>query len=54
MKKLFLLVALVAAAFVSKAQEITIGPKVGMNVTNISNIDDSKNKVSIHVGAFAE
>ena len=54
MKKLFLLVALVAAAFISKAQEITIGPKVGMNVTNISNIDDSKNKVSIHVGAFAE
>ncbi len=54
MKKLFLLVALVAAAFMAKAQEITIGPKVGMNVTNISNIDDSKNKVSIHVGAFAE
>ena len=54
MKILFLLVALVAVAFISKAQEITIGPKVGMNVTNISNIDDSKNKVSIHVGAFAE
>lgn len=54
MKKLFLLVVWVVAAFTLRAQEITIGPKVGMNVTNISNINDSKNKVSIHVGAFAE
>lgn len=54
MKKLFLLAALVCGFFVVNAQNITIGPKAGLNVTNISNISGNKNKLSIHVGAFAE
>lgn len=54
MKKLFVVAALILVAFVVKAQDITFGPKLGLNATNISNVDDSKNKVSFHVGAFAE
>lgn len=55
MKKIILLFA-VCMAFVAglKAQSIVVGPKGGLNITNISNIDDSKNKLSFHLGAFAE
>lgn len=53
MRKLFLLIALSSMVFVAKAQNITVGPKVGLNVTNISNFE-VKNKVSFHLGAFAE
>lgn len=55
MKKLFL--AMIAFVWVAVAQaqtEITIGPKLGWNITNISNISDSKNKMSLSVGGFAE
>lgn len=55
MKKLFL--AVIAFVWVAAAQaqtEITIGPKLGWNITNISNISDSKNKMSVSVGGFAE
>lgn len=55
MKKLFILAAILLFVCSAKAQsDITIGPKVGLNVTNISNIDNSKNKISIHLGGFAE
>lgn len=54
MKKFLLLVACVAFIVGAKAQSVVIGPKFGWNITNVSNIDDSKNKFSIHVGAFAE
>lgn len=61
MKKLFMLaVAAVLLVSSAKAQmsditkNLTYGAKVGMNVSNVSNIDNSKNKVSINLGAFAE
>lgn len=54
MKKLFVLVAAILLVGSAKAQmDITIGPKAGLNVTNISN-SDTKNKVSFHLGGFAE
>ena len=55
MKKLFTLVVVVVLMVVgAKAQtEIVVGPKVGLNMTNISN-SDKKNKLSFHVGGFAE
>lgn len=54
MKKLFTLAVVSLLVLGAKAQtEIVVGPKVGLNVTNISN-QDAKNKVSFHVGGFAE
>ena len=55
MKKLFL--AIIAFVWVIAAQaqtEITVGPKFGWNITNISNVSDSKNKMSLSLGGFAE
>ena len=55
MKKLFMFIVAVLLVGSASAQSgIVVGPKVGLNVTNISNIDDSKNKVSFQLGAFAE
>lgn len=53
MKKIF--VCLVALCFFAgtKAQNFDYGVKVGWNATNISNAD-MKNKMSFHLGAFAE
>lgn len=54
MKKVLMLTAGLLLMYGAKAQtEITVGPKVGLNVTNISN-QDAKNKVSFHLGGFAE
>lgn len=57
MKKVFLLAVALLAFCAAKAQpavgDFTWGAKVGFNATNISNFD-AKNKMSIHVGAFAE
>lgn len=55
MKKLLLvIVALVLVGGVQAQTEISVGPKFGWNITNISNIPASKNKMSIHLGGFAE
>lgn len=55
MKKLFLALTVFVVATAAHAQtEITIGPKLGWNITNISNMSDSKNKMSMSVGGFAE
>lgn len=54
MKKLVVCVAIALAAVGAKAQgEITLGPKLGWNASNISN-SDMKNKWSFHGGVFAE
>lgn len=54
MKKLLLAAAALMLIGSLKAQSgITVGPKVGWNITNISN-SDAKNKMSVNVGAFAE
>lgn len=57
MKKLILLTAALLAFCAAKAQfdvnNFTYGAKVGLNATNISN-SDMKNKLSFHLGAFAE
>lgn len=54
MKRVFIFVALAGLCFGVKAQDIAFGPKVGWNVTNISNAGDSKNKIGVHLGVFAE
>lgn len=55
MKKLCFLILAVVLTVGAKAQtDITIGPKGGFNLTNISNVNDSRNKLSFHVGGFAE
>lgn len=54
MKKLFVLVAALFMFFGTQAQsDITVGPKVGFNVSNISN-SDANSKFSFHLGGFAE
>lgn len=55
MKKLVLaLIAGIALWGTAQAQtEFRFGPKVGLNVTNLTH-SDGDNKVSINVGAFAE
>ncbi|MEG0795370.1 MAG: porin family protein [Odoribacter sp.] len=54
MKKILLFSVAILLIFSAKAQmDITIGPKVGFNVTNITNFD-MKNKLSVHLGGFAE
>ena len=52
-KLLVLAVAILVAGSVKAQMDITVGPKGGFNVTNISNWD-AKNKFSVHVGGFAE
>ena len=52
MKKLITLVVVVLMVVGAKAQtEIVVGPKVGLNMTNISN-SDKKNKLSFRVGSL--
>ncbi len=53
MKKLLLLVMAIAFIGSVKAQsELTFGPKVGLNVTNVTH-SDGDNKLSINAGVFA-
>lgn len=57
MKKVILLAAALFMVFMAKAQvdlgNFAYGVKGGWNATNVSNAD-AKNKMSIHLGAFAE
>lgn len=54
MKKLIVLAVALLLVCSAKAQmDITVGPKAGFNVTNITN-QNAKNKISFHVGGFAE
>lgn len=54
MKKLFTFALFVFLFLGVKAQnDIVIGPKFGLNVSNITN-SEMDNKASIHVGGFAE
>ncbi len=57
MKRVILIAVALLTVCVAKAQfsagDFTWGAKVGLNATNISNLD-LKNKASIHVGAFME
>ena len=55
MKKIILLFAVCMASVAGlKAQSIVIGPKAGWNITNISNIDDNKNKLILILVDWAE
>lgn len=49
MKKLFLVGAL---ALVGAVNAQTFGVKAGMNISNISNSDDSKSKIGLNAGVF--
>ena len=54
MKRILLLVVAVAFFGSVKAQsDLNFGPKVGLNVTNLTNYFDMNNKASIHIGGFA-
>lgn len=35
-----------------KSQTLTVGPKVGLNISNLTNLDDLKPKVGLTAGAF--
>ncbi|MGN7724090.1 porin family protein [Chitinophaga sp. 22620] len=48
---LFLFVCLTKAA---SAQQVSFGAKGGLNIATITDIDDSKTRASIHLGAFAK
>jgi len=59
MKKFLMMVAFVAAAFTANAQnevgQITLTPKVGVNMSNLSgDVDETKMKFGIVAGAEAE
>lgn len=57
MKKVILMAVALLMVCAAKAQisagDFVWGAKVGLNATNVSNLD-AKNKMSFHVGAFAE
>lgn len=53
MKRVLLLIVAVAFFGSVKAQsDFNLGPKLGLNVTNLTNFD-MNNKASIHIGGFA-
>ena len=56
MKKSFLtLLGLVAISTTAVAQqEVKFGPKAGVNISNLSGMDDSEMRIGFHVGAVAE
>lgn len=55
MKKIsFLILAMLMVVGVKAQTDVTIGPKGGFNLTNISHVNDSRNKLSFHAGGFAE
>lgn len=55
MKKLFILIVAIALAMTVRAQsEWNIGPKLGLNLSNVSNTYDNKTKLGLHFGAFVE
>lgn len=58
MKKMFLAVAMMLASVATFAQnavgQITIQPKVGMNIANITDADDADARVGLAAGAEFE
>lgn len=56
MKKLLLVVAMVALGFTASAQKVKFGPKVGLNISNLNGNDDFKtdSRASFFVGGMAE
>ncbi|MEX6625835.1 porin family protein [Tenacibaculum salmonis] len=57
MKKVLLIIAIVAAGFTANAQEVSFGAKAGLNIANYSKSTDdidSEARTSFHIGAVAE
>ncbi|CAM1348252.1 porin family protein [Tenacibaculum crassostreae] len=57
MKKLLLVVAMVAAGFTANAQDVKFGVKAGMNFASLNGgeeVKDLNSRTSFHVGAMAE
>lgn len=56
MKKLLLVIAMVAAGFTANAQDVKFGAKAGLNISNVSGEDVENNdaRTSFHIGAVAE
>ena len=53
MKKTILMMAIVmGTCFVMKAQTLTVGPKAGVNITKLSNLDDIKSRGGFTAGGF--
>jgi hypothetical protein len=54
MKKKIILAALLVSNFAAvKSQTLTIGPRVGINISSLSNREDMKAKVGLSAGGFA-
>lgn len=43
-----------SGAALAQTPDVKIGAKAGLNISNVSDIDDSKSKTGFHVGAVAE
>ncbi|CAM1333267.1 porin family protein [Tenacibaculum aestuariivivum] len=56
MKKVLLVVAMVAASFTANAQDVKFGAKAGLNIASLSGDNDENidSRTSFHVGAVAE
>jgi outer membrane protein W len=53
MKKTIIMMAiLTGSCFIMKAQTLSVGPKVGVNVTSLSNLDDIKSRAGFTAGGF--
>lgn len=56
MKKVLLLIAIVAVGFTANAQEVNFGAKAGLNIANISGegIENNDVRTSFHLGGVVE
>lgn len=55
MKKLLLVIAMVAVGFTANAQKINFGAKAGVNFADITGIDEATKSITVmHFGAMAE
>lgn len=52
MKKLLTLIFLVTTAVAVNAQELSFGPRVGLNLSTLTDVDDAKMKPGLHAGLF--
>jgi outer membrane protein W len=53
MKKVIFMTAILSGScFILKGQTLTVGPKAGINISSLSNINDIKSRVSFTAGGF--
>jgi outer membrane protein W len=53
MKKIIFIMTILTASWATiQAQTLTVGPKAGLNITTLSNLDDIKSRVGFNAGGF--